>query len=232
MILDDINKELKAKANEENIAGQTHYFKEPIRTFGWKNGDLHKFSAEKFDKKWSKEQVFEYCDKLWEMNYMEHCFVACDWCYNMRKQFVEADFKLFESWVKNYISNWATCDTFCNHSMGEFVVKFPDYVAELKKWSKSNNRWVKRASAVSLIIPAKKGLFLKDIFEIADTMLMDEDDMVQKGYGWALKCAGQSVNLNEVYNFVLARKERMPRTAYRYAIEKFPTDMRKKAMEK
>jgi len=31
-----------------------------------------------------------------------------------------------------------------------------------------------------LIIPARRGKFLADIFEIADSLLMDEDDMVQK----------------------------------------------------
>ena len=42
----------------------------------------------------------------------------------------------------------------------------------LKIWAKSQNRWVKRASAVSLIVPARKGKFLNDIFEIADILLL------------------------------------------------------------
>jgi 3-methyladenine DNA glycosylase AlkD len=40
---------------------------------------------------------------------------------------------------------------------------------------------MRRASAVSLIIPAKHGKFLKESIEIADLLLTDTDDMVRKG---------------------------------------------------
>jgi 3-methyladenine DNA glycosylase AlkD len=45
---------------------------------------------------------------------------------------------------------------------------YPDFISKLKEFAHSENRWVKRAAAVSLIVPARKGLFLNDIFEIAD----------------------------------------------------------------
>ena len=70
---------------------------------------------------------------------------------------------------------------------------FPNQVSTLKKWAKSKNMWMRRAAAVSLIIPAKKGLFLKDIFEIADILMMDKEDLVQKGYGWMLKEASRKI---------------------------------------
>jgi len=38
---------------------------------------------------------------------------------------------------------------------------------------------------------ARKGMFLKEVFEISDILLMDRDDMVQKGYGWLLKEASK-----------------------------------------
>jgi len=53
---------------------------------------------------------------------------------------------------------------------------------------------MRRASAVSLIVQARRELFLKDIFDIADLLLIDTDDMVQKGYGWMLKEASKSHN--------------------------------------
>ena len=90
---------------------------------------------------------------------------------------------------------------------------------------------MKRASAVSLIIPAGKGLFLDIIFEIADNLLLDKDDLVQKGYGWMLKAASKS-HQQEVFDFVMKNKSIMPRTSLRYAIEKMPNEMRKQAMDK
>jgi 3-methyladenine DNA glycosylase AlkD len=108
---------------------------------------------------------------------------------------------------------------------------YPKFTTNLIDWSKSENRWKKRASAVSLIIPARKGLFLPEIFEIADTLLADPDDLVQKGYGWMLKAASEA-HQTEVFDFVMSRKNVMPRTAFRYAIEKMPPERRAEAMKK
>lgn len=97
--------------------------------------------------------------------------------------------------------------------------------------ARSDNRWTRRASAVSLIIPARKGKFLNEIFEIADILLQDKDDLVQKGYGWMLKAASES-NQEAVFEYVIRNKAAMPRTALRYAIEKMPGDLKSKAMAK
>ena len=90
---------------------------------------------------------------------------------------------------------------------------------------------MRRASAVSLIVPARHGKFLKEIIEIADLLLLDKDDMVQKGYGWMLKEASKK-HQQEIFEYVVAKKDIMPRTALRYAIEKMPNELKVKAMEK
>jgi 3-methyladenine DNA glycosylase AlkD len=84
---------------------------------------------------------------------------------------------------------------------------------------------------VTLIIPAKQGKFLNDIFEIADRLLQDKDDLVQKGYGWMLKEASRK-HQKKVFNYVLRHKDTMPRTALRYAIEKMPEDLKRRAVAK
>ena len=90
---------------------------------------------------------------------------------------------------------------------------------------------MRRASAVSLIVPAKHGKFLEASFEIADLLLTDTDDMVQKGYGWLLKEASRK-HTDEVFAYVMKHKRLMPRTALRYAIELMPKDLRGEAMKK
>jgi 3-methyladenine DNA glycosylase AlkD len=101
----------------------------------------------------------------------------------------------------------------------------------LKSWAKCENRWLKRAAAVSLIIPAKKGSFLPDIFEICTVLLPVEDDVVQKGYGWLLKEASRR-HRKEVMDYVLKNRTIMPRTALRYAIELMPKELRTEVMRK
>lgn len=176
-----------------------------------------------------KDKILAMCEELWKSGYMEESFIACNWSYYLSKQYEEKDFAVFEKWVKTYVNNWASCDTLCNHSVGAFVEMYPKYLKNLKSWAKSQNRWMRRAAAVSLIIPARHGKFLDDIFEIADILLMDTDDLVQKGYGWMLKAASES-HQQEVFDYVMKNKTKMPRTALRYAIEKMPSELRAKAM--
>jgi len=162
---------------------------------------------------------------------MEESFIACSWSYGVNKQYIEDDFLVFERWLNEYVTNWASCDTFCNHTIGTFLEMFPAYIEKLKEWAQSENRWVRRASAVSLIIPAKKGFFKNDIFIIADKLLLDTDDLVQKGYGWMLKSTCNNYD-EEVYQYVLSKREIMPRTALRYAIEKMPQEKKLEAMKR
>jgi 3-methyladenine DNA glycosylase AlkD len=90
---------------------------------------------------------------------------------------------------------------------------------------------MRRASAVSLIVPAKHGRFLKESIEIADLLLTDTDDMVQKGYGWLLKEASRK-HTDEVFAYVMKNKRQMPRTALRYAIELMPKELKAEAIKK
>lgn len=179
----------------------------------------------------SKGNVFGLCEQLWQSGFIEDTFIANQWAYNCRKQFEPADIKIFEHWVNTYLNNWASCDGLCNHTIGTLIEMYPHLLQNLKQWSRSENRWTKRASAVSLIIPGRKGMFMDDIFEIASLLLYDPDDMVQKGYGWMLKVTCNK-HENEVFNFVMKHKATMPRTALRYAIEKMPEKLKKEAMAK
>ncbi len=232
-IINKIRQELKQNSDEKTKkTGQT-FFKEKIKLYGVKTAIVRKIGQEYFkaikDKK--KMAIFDLCEELWRSGYMEESFIACTWSYFIRNDYEPKDFEIFEKWVNNYVSNWASCDTLCNHTVGAFVEMYPEYLSDLKKWAKSKNRWMRRASAVSLIIPAKQGKFLKDIFEIADTLLLDQDDLVQKGYGWMLKAASHT-HQKEIFDYIIKKKSIMPRTALRYAMEKMPKELRIKAMEK
>ena len=232
-IIEQVRHELIINSDETTKEGGKRFFKEEVRLYGVKTMMVSKISKQKFKsiERLPKKEIFDLCDQLWSSGIMEESFIACNWAYAMNKQFAEDDFPLFERWINEYVTNWASCDTFCNHTIGTFLEMYPLYIEKLKDWTKSQNRWVRRASAVSLIIPAKKGLFKEEIFRIADNLLMDADDLVQKGYGWMLKslCAKYE---DDVYQYVLSKRDIMPRTALRYAIEKMPKARKQEAMKK
>jgi 3-methyladenine DNA glycosylase AlkD len=232
-IIKKIRQELKQNSDPHTKATGQKFFKEKVKVYGVKVALVTKI-AKAHDKEvlaLEKKEVFAVCEQLWQSGFLEESFIACHYSYLLRKNYELADFKIFEKWAESYVSNWASCDTLCNHTIGSFVEMYPKYLENLKKWAKSENRWMKRAASVTLIIPARHGKFLKDVFGIADILLSDKDDLVQKGYGWMLKSASQA-RQKGVFEYVMKNKGKMPRTALRYAIEKMPKSLKVKAMAK
>jgi len=232
-IIADIRQTLLDNIDEKTLNSGKNYFKEKVKPYGVRVITVSKISKESFNeiKDRSKDEIFTLCEELWQSGYLEESFIAGKWADYLHDRYEPEDFQVFEKWVNRYVDNWASCDTLCNHAIGTFVEMYPQYISELKRWAMSDNRWVKRSAAVTLIIPARKGLFLKDIFEIADILLLDEDDMVQKGYGWMLKAASEA-HQDEVFNYVMSKRDVMPRTSLRYAIEKMPANLKAEAMKR
>jgi len=232
-ILTNIRQDL-IRLSDPNVGKTTQrYFKEQVKVYGVSTPDVRKIGERYFNSisQSGKIEIFSLCEELLKSDYMEEAIIAFDWTYRLRKEYESGDFAIFERWLKKYVNNWAKCDILCNHTFGAFIEKYPNYAEKLKQRAKSRNRWLRRASAVSLIIPAKKGQFLSDILQIADILLQDKDDLVQKGCGWMLKAASQA-HLQEVFDYIMRNKKVMPRTTLRYAIEKMPDELKHKAMSK
>lgn len=232
-VIRSLREDLQANRDDAVQKSSQRFFKEEIRCYGIKTATVIKIAKQYWKEVQAREkaEIFALCEDLYRSGYMEEAFVVSAWVPHLADRFERSDLAIFRHWIETYITNWATCDGFCNHSMGDFIRKFPACVEELKRWTRSPNRWMRRAAAVSLIVPAKKGEFLDDALEIAGLLLTDTDDMVQKGYGWLLKEASR-LHREEIYAYVLQNRGVMPRTALRYAIELMPKEMRAEAMKK
>jgi 3-methyladenine DNA glycosylase AlkD len=207
------------------------FFKEKIKSYGVRSSNTKQIAKKYFNeiKNLDKNKIFSFCEKLLKSGYGEEKSIAFDWAFRLKNQYQKQDFKIFENWLKRYVSDWGDCDNFCTGVLGEFLLQFPEFFKKVKSWTKSESRWLKRASAVILIYSIRKNKFLKESFQISNILLTDKDDLVQKGYGWMLK---ELSNLYPklVFDYVMQNKSRMPRIALRYAVEKLPEKFKKEAM--
>jgi 3-methyladenine DNA glycosylase AlkD len=228
-----IRADLKANVDQKTLASGQRFFKEKITFYGVKTPVVEKIAQKywKEAKNLGKKKIFAFCEELFRSDFMEEAFVVSSWLPNLIDQLDPDDVCTFKAWIERYINNWAKCDSFCNHTIADLIAKYPEVVAEVKSWAKSDCLWLKRAAAVSLILPARKGSFLLEAFEISDTLLGDGNDLVQKGYGWLLKEASRK-HQKEVFDYVVKNRYVMPRTALRYAIELMPKELKLEAMKK
>jgi len=232
-LIEKIRADLKANFDPKTAESAHRYFKEEIQVYGVKTAVVEKIAKKHLNqiRDLPKRKLFELCEALFQSGCMEEAFVVNTWLPYCIDSLNADDIHTFKRWIETYVSNWAECDGFCNHTVGDLIQKFPEVVSEVKSWSKSVNRWLKRASAVSFIVPAKRGLFLQDAFDVCDVLLLDGDDLVQKGYGWLLKEESR-MHQKEVFDYVVKNRKVMPRTALRYAVELMPKELRAEAMKK
>ena len=195
-------------------------------------GDIRKLSARLYKEVKDKtiDNVLFLCEELLEEHSWGLGVIAFDWAYRVRAQYAEDTYETFYSWLKKYVRGWGDCDDFCTHAFGELLRRYKTLFPKINAWTKDEDFWVRRASAV-ILIPA----ILHNDYEgiepllISDLLMSDKHDLVQKGYGWMLKSLSQ-VDVDAVTDYLINNHEQMPRTAYRYALEKYDKETRKKLM--
>jgi 3-methyladenine DNA glycosylase AlkD len=102
--------------------------------------------------------MFQLCEELLASGFVEERTIAFDWAFRLRKHYEQADFRILESWLRNHVHDWGACDDLCTHALGAFTFQFPEFIPTVKDWTKSTSTWIRRASAVTMILfcPKKK----------------------------------------------------------------------------
>ena len=142
----------------------------------------------------------------------------------MTRHLTPAHFHTVDLWV-DLLTNWANTDGLSAWIIASIVKKDPSLTDRLLEWTTSENRWRRRAAAVSLVPIARKGDMLNQVFQIADRLMSDGDDMVRKGGGWLLKEASKE-HPQESRDYLLQWREEASALVLRYPSEKLPKEMR------
>ncbi|MCL2389754.1 MAG: DNA alkylation repair protein [Elusimicrobia bacterium] len=139
--------------------------------------------------------------------------------------------KIFNLYLKNvsYINNWDLVDISCYKIVGRFVYENKCY-SVLDKLANSGHLWSERIAIVSNMYLIKRGEFAK-IKEFAVKFINHKHDLIHKAVGWLLREMGKKDEV-ELCVFLDKYAKKMPRTALRYAIEKFTPERRKHYMTK
>lgn len=231
-IINAITVDLKKQSDQVYQKSVQRFFLEPITCYGTCKDTVKRIAKlywVKVNNK-PKSEIFELCQQLLSVGYIETAIIAFMWSLSLKKQLEPKDFIIIEQWLRTYVTNWALCDDLCAGALGVLLKKYPELIEKTEPWVHSNNRWMRRASVVCLIYAGLTYDQLPLIFKRCQILLTDQDPMIQKGYGWLLKKAADRYK-KEVFEFVMKHKIQMPRTALRYAIEKMPQSLKRQAME-
>jgi 3-methyladenine DNA glycosylase AlkD len=147
----------------------------------------------------------------------------------LRFKYVKGDQKTKSEIVIFYLKNtkrinlWDLVDLSSHYILGNYLLTRDRKI--LYKLAKSNNLWEKRISIISTFAFIHEKQF-EDSLKISEILLNDDHDLIHKAVGWVLREVGKKDKKTEV-SFLNKHYKTMPRTALRYAIEKFSDKERK-----
>ncbi len=220
----EIIQEIQRHADPTRAQDIKHYFREPVETWGLKSPQQKEIAKKYYPRvKGDLDAALALTEELLQLRNMDYSSVALRILQRFEKKLESEHFPVFDRWV-DYLDNWATTDQLCNHIVASTIRKDPGLTERLLEWTGSENRWRRRSAAVSLVPIARRGDMLEESLRIADHLMTDEDDMVQKGVGWLLKEASKK-QPEEIRAYLLQWRLRTSSLVLRYASEKLPRDM-------
>lgn len=226
-----IRQALKRGGSAEHAAGVQWFFKEEIKSHGWYTADLRR-ALRRCRREILREHDFNFlvrvADQLFSGSVLEEKVAAVFLLEKMDAQCGDREFRMFESWLDR-ISSWADHDGLVHYLIAPMVAAKPARVKNVFRWAKSQKRWHRRAACVALIRGARAKMFFPKIVQLSDSLLADEDDMVQKGLGWLLRETAK-YDPRHTVPYLMEIRGRAPRLVLRTACETLPAVTRNKIL--
>lgn len=227
-----LKRRLRAAADPEFRRSQQRFFKEPARTVGLRTAEVRRLASEAAREYRGAgleiDELIEIAEALWKTGIVEARALAVLILTKFHRRLERRHWRTFDGWIDS-LANWAETDCLCADLLPQLLEAEPQFVDRLSTWTRSRNRWRRRAAAVILVRHARRGEHHDAAFAICDRLAEDRDDMVEKAVGWLLKEASRT-QPQRVTDYLLDNIDRLSRTTVRYACEKLPAKLRDRVM--
>jgi 3-methyladenine DNA glycosylase AlkD len=174
--------------------------------------------------------VVQVADKLFSGRNLEEKVFAVFLLEKQTRNFGDPEFHLFSSWLDR-VSSWADHDALVHDLLAPMVAAQPARGRQIFVWANSPNRWRRRAACVALIRATRRRQLFGEIVRLTDSLLRDDDDMVQKGLGWLLRETAKA-DPKRTVPYLMKIRTRVPRLVLRTACETLPISTRKRVLQK
>ena len=138
--------------------------------------------------------------------------------------------RIYDLYLKSsrFINNWDLVDLSAEHIVGAWLAGKPaERKRVLNRLARSESLWERRIAMLATFHYIKRGDY-SETMRLAEIMLNDQEDLVQKAVGWMLREVGKRIGEEQEESFLKRHYREMPRTMLRYAIERFAEPKRKR----
>ena len=126
------------------------------------------------------------------------------------------------------VNNWDLVDLTAHFIIGAFLLDKKDR-SVIYQLAETKDLWRERVAIISTFAFIRNMDFT-DTLNLAEKFISHKHDLIHKAIGWMLRETGNRNRLTEEI-FLKKCYKQMPRTMLRYAIEKFPEELRQKYLK-
>jgi 3-methyladenine DNA glycosylase AlkD len=230
-IADHLRRVLVNGASAPHTAEVQKFFRDEIQSRGWYTKELRKL-ARRFTRVIRGEEGLGYlvavADDLFRGSVLEEKILAVLLLEPCVGDLSATHFKMFDQWLER-VSTWADHDALVQYLIGPMIVADPRRLGRLSVWSRSRNRWRRRAAAVALLRGTNQGLFWEEVQQMTHALVEDDDDMVRKGLAWLLRETARFDGARTL-PLLLSIRESAPRLVLRTACERLTAEQRRRVL--
>jgi len=227
-MINSLKKELRVLATPEKAKASAWFFKTGPGQYGEGDKFLGVTVPEQriIAKKYKDLNLVE-IEKLLHSEFHEERLIALFALVGQFQNSEETGRKnIFELYLRNikWVNNWDLVDSSAHKIIGEYIKNKKTTL--LLVLAKSQDLWERRIAIISTFAFLAEGN-PRPTYLVADLLLDDREDLIQKAVGWVLREAGKKVSESELESYLQKNYKRLGRTTLRYAIEKFDLEKRK-----
>jgi len=217
--LDILRRELTAVGTPERAVGAKAYLKSDLEFLGAAVPDVRRSA-----KKWLRErpdlsrtQLVSAVRTLWRPPVHEFRTFAAVLLQLRHGLLDPKDLSRLERMIRE-AKSWAYVDLLAVHTVGPLVERH-DLFAELDRWARDPDFWVRRSALLAFLLPLKRGeADWKQFVRYADEMLEEKEFFIRKAIGWVLRDVAKT-HPARVVAFVEPRAQRASGVTMREAVK-------------
>ncbi len=210
----DAIRELRAFTNPERQQATLNYFPSAMENLGVAVPDIRKVARalHKQTMEWTNEALFALSMAIIAQKTLEGRQLAYE-LYGLRPALRASLTKTKVEELGHGMDNWTSVDVFSTTIAGQLWREGVLKDADLLRWSRSKERWWRRASLASTIplnMPSRGGSGdTPRTLKLCAALCADKDEMVAKGLSWALR-ALIATDSTAVEDFLSEHEEVLP----------------------
>ena len=193
---------------------------EGVPCYGIKPAEVHNIGLEAVRQLRSGGMplTLEVAGDLFKSGNLEEGLIGAQLVGALARHIGGGDFPRFEAWAGK-LNNPQTADALATQCISRAMAAKPSIALRLLEWTKSSNPWLRLAAVSSFAPLVREGRFMTDALSVAEPVMNDEHEAVQRGVGTLLMEATR-LQAPRVVEFLSAWKGKAPRLVMQLAATK------------